>query len=91
MLTSPYLTDAEVDDICAGLVQSAAKVKFLQGLGLTVARKPNGRPLVRRPAELQPPGGAGAQNAPGSGFNIVALQQWANTRKQQGQGHGKKA
>jgi hypothetical protein len=45
---APDLTDPEVDAICAGLVQNHAKVKFLQGLGLTVRRKPNGRPLVNR-------------------------------------------
>lgn len=46
-----YLTDAEVDDICAGLKQNAAKVRFLQRLGYHVERKPNGRPLVRRPQQ----------------------------------------
>jgi hypothetical protein len=45
---SPYLSDVEVDEICAGLKQNAAKVRFLQGLGLRVQRKPNGRPLVNR-------------------------------------------
>lgn len=45
---NPDLTDNEVDDICAGLKQNAAKVRFLQRLGVTVARKPNGRPLVNR-------------------------------------------
>lgn len=47
-MSLPYLTDDEVDGICAGLRQSAAMVRFLQGLGLPVQRKPNGRPLVRR-------------------------------------------
>ena len=42
------LSDDEIDAICAGLVQNAAKVRFLQRLGLTVARRPNGRPLVNR-------------------------------------------
>jgi len=42
------LTDAEIDSICAGLTQNAAKVRFLERLGLTVRRKPNGRPLVNR-------------------------------------------
>jgi hypothetical protein len=42
------LTDAEVDAICAGLTQSAAKVRHLRRLGLQVQRKPNGRPLVNR-------------------------------------------
>jgi hypothetical protein len=45
---SPNLSDAEIDDICAGLTQSAAKVRFLTFLGLNVARKPNGKPLVNR-------------------------------------------
>lgn len=42
------LSDAEIDEICDGLTQSAAKVRFLKALGLIVARKPNGRPLVSR-------------------------------------------
>lgn len=44
----PDLTDAEIDDICAPYVQNAAKVRFLTSLGVLVARKPNGRPLVNR-------------------------------------------
>lgn len=43
-----HLTDAEVDAICDGLRQSAAKARFLAGLGLVVNFKPNGRPLVVR-------------------------------------------
>ena len=42
------LTDEEVDAICAGLKQNAAKLRFLRCLGLTVDPKPNGRPLVNR-------------------------------------------
>lgn len=42
------MTDAEIDDICAGLKQNAAKVRFLQRLRVVVLRKPNGRPLVNR-------------------------------------------
>ena len=42
------LTDSEIDAICAGLVQNAAKVRYLQRMGLTVRRKPNGKPLVNR-------------------------------------------
>lgn len=48
MSIHPDLTDAEVDAICDGLVQNAAKVRYLEGLGLIVKRKPNGRPLVNR-------------------------------------------
>lgn len=44
----PDLTDQEVDEICGGLKQNAAKVRFLEGLGVRVLRKPNGRPLVNR-------------------------------------------
>ncbi|AKJ28748.1 DUF4224 domain-containing protein [Caldimonas brevitalea] len=42
------LTDEEIDRICAGLTQNAAKVRYLRSLGLHVERKPNGRPLVNR-------------------------------------------
>lgn len=45
---SPDLTDDEIDEICGGLKQNAAKVRYLQDLGVTVKRKPNGRPLVNR-------------------------------------------
>lgn len=42
------LSDAEIDTICAGLVQNAAKVRYLRSMGLTVRQKPNGKPLVNR-------------------------------------------
>ena len=42
------LSDEEVDRICSGLKQNAAKVRYLRGLGLMVERRPNGRPLVAR-------------------------------------------
>lgn len=44
----PDLTDQQVDAICEGLTQNAAKVRYLRGLGLRVDRRPNGRPLVAR-------------------------------------------
>lgn len=47
-MTFPWYTDAEVDDLCAGRTTNAAKVRHLRSLGLTVHRKPNGRPLVIR-------------------------------------------
>lgn len=48
MLTA-CLTDEEIDTICAGLKQGAAKVRYLRDvMKVPVARKPNGRPLVRR-------------------------------------------
>lgn len=42
------LEDHEIDAICAGLVQNAAKVRYLRRMGLTVRQKPNGKPLVNR-------------------------------------------
>jgi len=45
---TPWYTDQEIDDLCAGLSNSAAKVRHLRNMGLTVTRKPNGRPLVMR-------------------------------------------
>lgn len=47
-MTTPWLTDAEIDDHCEGLRQNAAKIKYLRSLGLTVATKPNGKPIVLR-------------------------------------------
>jgi len=45
----PWLTDAEVDDICCGLKQNAAKIRYLRDeLKLPVGAKPNGRPVVPR-------------------------------------------
>lgn len=45
---TPWLSDAEIGDLCAGLKQSAAQVRYLRQLGLTVRAKPNGKPLVMR-------------------------------------------
>jgi hypothetical protein len=47
-MTFPWYTDAEIDDLCAGRTSNAAKARYLSSLGLTVHRKPNGRPLVIR-------------------------------------------
>lgn len=43
-----WLTNQEIDDLCAPLKQHHAQVSYLKRLGLTVARKPNGAPLVMR-------------------------------------------
>ena len=47
-LMLPFLSDAELAEICAPLTNGAAQVRYLERLGLKVARKPNGRPLVAR-------------------------------------------
>lgn len=44
----PDMSDEEIDLICRGLTQNAAKVRHLRRLGLRVDRRPNGRPLVAR-------------------------------------------
>jgi hypothetical protein len=44
----PWLSDDEISDLCAGLKQPAAQVRYLRRLGLLVREKPNGRPLVMR-------------------------------------------
>jgi hypothetical protein len=67
----PDLSDTEVDALCGGLRQNAAKVRYLIGLGLTVNVRPNGRPLVWRThadqvlsglISLQPSGEIGVAN-----------------------------
>jgi hypothetical protein len=44
----PYLTDAEVAEICRPRKQGAAQIKFLRALGLKVTRRADGTPLVWR-------------------------------------------
>lgn len=79
-MTSLYFTDAEVDDMCQGLSQDAAKIRFLRSLGLRVNRKPNGRPLAWRPAAGGP--SAQEQNADAEPTSVVVgLQQWASKKK----------
>ena len=45
---NPDLTNQEIDEICDWLTQNAARVRYLQRMGLTVRVKPNGKPLVNR-------------------------------------------
>jgi hypothetical protein len=45
---TPWLTDPEIDNLCEGLVNNAAKIRYLRTMGLTVHSKPSGRPLVMR-------------------------------------------
>lgn len=54
---SVILTDEQVDNICRGLKQNAAKIRFLQSLGFAVRRRPDGSPLVL----LTPPASQNAQ------------------------------
>ena len=43
-----FLTDAEIDAMCAGVTRNADKRRRLRAMGLIVNEKPNGRPLVVR-------------------------------------------
>lgn len=44
----PYLSEAELGELCAPLTQGAAQIRFLRRIGIKVERKANGRPLVWR-------------------------------------------
>lgn len=44
----PDLTQSEIAEICAPLKQPAAQARYLQRLGVSVQRRPDGRPLVSR-------------------------------------------
>ncbi len=57
-MTIPFLSDAEVAELCAPLTNGAAQVRYLQRIGLAVQRKPNGKPLLMR-SELERVLGAG--------------------------------
>jgi hypothetical protein len=61
------LTDEEVDRACHPLTQGAAQIRYLRSLGLTVARRPDGRPLVNRAHYNLVRGGASANSAPAVG------------------------
>ena len=77
---SPYLTDAEIAEICEPLVAPAAQRRYLAKLGMLVQAKPNGRPLVAR-SEFERVLGAGrfaqqGQNAPTRGQPNQAAGCW---------------
>lgn len=75
-MAADFYSDAEVDELCAGLTQPAAMIKYLRGLGLRVDRKPNGRPLAWRPSAPAAQGGA-----PAEASIVVDLQGWAERRR----------
>lgn len=47
-MTTPYLSDAELLDVCRPLTQPAAMIRYLKDQGFHVKRRPNGWPLVSR-------------------------------------------
>lgn len=87
----PYLTDNEVNQICDGLKQAAAQVRYLRQMGLIVKTKPNGRPLISRVNFIEVMRGAasGPTSLPAASPNELALRAMFNMRGKQN--HGKKA
>jgi hypothetical protein len=92
----PWFTDAEIVDLCDGLVLPGAQARYLRRMGLEVARKPSGKVLlmrselerVRGAARFTPPAADPAQNQPAPGLNVVGLHAWAQGRKKKP--HGQK-
>jgi len=87
----PYLTDAEIDEICEPLTQPHAQIRYLRSLGVPVTRKPSGRPLVGRAAFDRVMAGAPAEAAndthvPGASPqpDHAALQQIFNRQRKHG-------
>jgi len=66
MAESPHLTDAEVREICDGLEQPAAMIRYFRDVLKVriVHRKPNGMPLVGRDAYREALGSSLANRAP---------------------------
>lgn len=66
----PYLTDAELAEICRPRTQGAAQIRYLRALGLKVERRADGTPLVwrhdveRRREAPAASGTVGASNEP---------------------------
>lgn len=88
MSSLPFLTQSEIDEICAPLTQPLAQRRFLaKTLKLQVHEKPNGRPLVAR-SEFERVLGAerfgvtpsNPQNAP----NVVGMMAHLEQRKKHG-------
>lgn len=60
-----WLSQEEIDDLCEPLTQSAAQIRYLRSLGLTVKVKHSGAPLVIRThfEEIMNPAGKKRQPA----------------------------
>jgi hypothetical protein len=75
-MIAPYLSDAELLEICKPLTQPAAMIRRLAGMGFHVKRRPNGWPLVSRAnfdAVMMGQAAAPAATDPRSGPNVQAL------------------
>ncbi len=63
---TPYLTDAELFDICRPRRQGAAQIRYLRSIGVPVQRRADGTPLVWRRDVERPAGPAGGATVPAS-------------------------
>ena len=83
----PYLTDAEINEICSPLKNGAAQIRFLERLGMVVKPKPSGRPLVARTEFDRVMTGSNAMtkgqstSAASSTPNVIGLQSFFKQRK----------
>jgi len=82
--TLPFLTDAEIAQICEPLRLPGAQCRYLKKLGLMVTTKPNGRALIAR-SEFERVLGAARFGEPQSnaqlGPNPAALKNYLESRK----------
>ncbi|MDR6886083.1 MULTISPECIES: hypothetical protein [Variovorax] len=89
MSALPFLTQAEIDQICEPLTQPGAQRRYLaEVLKLQVHEKPNGRPLVAR-SEFERVLGAERfglqQSTPQNAPNVVGMMAHLEQRKKHGQ------
>lgn len=87
----PYLSDAEINEICDPLTQPHAQIRYLRSLGVPATRKPSGRPLVGRAAFDRVMAGAAPEaaneaHAPSAGAqpDHAALQQLFTKQRKHG-------
>ena len=89
-MSALYLTDEQVDRVCDGLKQPAAKLRYLRDqLKLRVFAKPNGRPLVAVSEFERVVGPGSLQQVAGNssgldGPNVTAMAEFLAGRKKDG-------
>lgn len=72
-MTTPWLSDEEVADLCDGLIQPAAQIRYIEReYGIKCKRKPSGKPVVMR-TDLEPKERKAANEAGFRGPNVTAL------------------
>lgn len=83
--SSPFVSLAHIDAMCHPLTQPAAQIRYLRRLGLTVATRPNGRPLLMKSELERVLGARQYQEQPQApeaiGPNVAALVEFLGRRK----------